>query len=211
MSEQIFDDLNNWFDIKDMPKGKRKVLKTAIELFASKGFNGTSTAEIASVSGMSQATVFKYFKTKRELLESIIEPAIEHLIPNYANNFIDDQLPNDVTLRDFINFIVRNRLEFVYANKEIISIFINEIMINDELLSEIKLRLAPMFEKFKSKVIIIFDHFHVTATFDEFIRLVAGQILFEFLKVTKLEADSDTYNLTKASDSISETVFQAVK
>ena len=47
----------------DMPPGKKKTLEAAIILFGKKGYNGTSTLEIAKAAGVSQATVFKYFRT----------------------------------------------------------------------------------------------------------------------------------------------------
>ena len=62
-----------------MPPGKKKTLEAAIKLFAKQGYNGTSTLQIAKVAGVSQATVFKYFKTKEDLLYSIIVPVIPKL------------------------------------------------------------------------------------------------------------------------------------
>ncbi len=57
----------------DMPPGKKKTLEAAIILFGKKGYNGTSTLEIAKAAGVSQATVFKYFRTKEDLLISNVE------------------------------------------------------------------------------------------------------------------------------------------
>ncbi len=47
-----------------MPSGKRNTLLAAMKLFAAQGFHGTSTAQIAEVAGVSQATIFKYLKFK---------------------------------------------------------------------------------------------------------------------------------------------------
>ena len=49
----------------DMPPGKKKTLEAAIILFGKKGYNGTSTLEIAKAAGISKSTVFKDFR-KRE-------------------------------------------------------------------------------------------------------------------------------------------------
>lgn len=48
----------------------------AIELFSQQGFDGTSTAQIAEKAGVSQATIFRYYKTKEDLLNAAIEPII---------------------------------------------------------------------------------------------------------------------------------------
>ena len=49
-----------------------KVERAALELFAAKGFNGTTTREIAKTAGISEALVFKYFPTKRALYAAIL-------------------------------------------------------------------------------------------------------------------------------------------
>jgi len=41
-------------------------------LFAKKGFNGTTTKEIAQAAGISEALVFKHFPTKRALYAAIL-------------------------------------------------------------------------------------------------------------------------------------------
>ena len=70
----ILHSYQNWLEAQKMPAGKKKTLSAAIELFSRQGYNGTSTAQIAEKAGISQATIFKYFKTKEQLLSEIIEP-----------------------------------------------------------------------------------------------------------------------------------------
>ena len=72
----ILHSYQNWLEAQKMPAGKKKTLSAAIELFSRQGYNGTSTAQIAEKAGISQATIFKYFKTKDDLLSEIIEPLI---------------------------------------------------------------------------------------------------------------------------------------
>ncbi|MBI2486648.1 MAG: TetR/AcrR family transcriptional regulator [Deltaproteobacteria bacterium] len=54
-----------------------KLLETAIKLFSEKGFNGTTTKEIAEEAGVNEALIFRYFSTKRDLYGAIIEKKIE--------------------------------------------------------------------------------------------------------------------------------------
>src|SRR5256712_3628173 len=42
------------------------IIAAAASLFAQKGFNGTTTREIAKTAGISEALLFRYFPTKRE-------------------------------------------------------------------------------------------------------------------------------------------------
>ena len=48
------------------------IIAAASSLFAQKGFNGTTTREIARSAGISEALLFKYFPTKRALYAAII-------------------------------------------------------------------------------------------------------------------------------------------
>jgi len=51
---------------------KASIIAVASSLFAQKGFNGTTTREIARTAGISEALLFKYFPTKRALYAAII-------------------------------------------------------------------------------------------------------------------------------------------
>ncbi|WP_010307324.1 TetR/AcrR family transcriptional regulator [Kurthia senegalensis] len=53
---------------------KQRILTIARELFYSKGFDATSTAEIARGANVSEATMYKYYKSKKELLIASIQP-----------------------------------------------------------------------------------------------------------------------------------------
>jgi AcrR family transcriptional regulator len=46
-----------------------KLLLAAIDLIAEKGYNGTSTQEIANEAGLSEKTLFRHFGSKQNLLE----------------------------------------------------------------------------------------------------------------------------------------------
>ena len=56
---------------------REKILDTAIQLFAEKGFNGTTTKEIAEAAEVNESLIFRHFSTKRELYGAIIEKKID--------------------------------------------------------------------------------------------------------------------------------------
>ncbi len=76
---------------------REKILETAIELFAEKGFNGTTTKEIAEAAEVNESLIFRHFSTKRDLYGAIIEkkideePGIELPIQKYKDTK-DDHL-----------------------------------------------------------------------------------------------------------------------
>jgi AcrR family transcriptional regulator len=55
--------------------GERRaaILRTAVELFAQRGFRGTTTRELASAVGVSEPVLYQHFATKRDLYTAIVD------------------------------------------------------------------------------------------------------------------------------------------
>ncbi len=56
---------------------KQNIVKTAMELFAEKGFHATSINAIADKANISKGLLYHYFKSKYELLDAIVFEAFE--------------------------------------------------------------------------------------------------------------------------------------
>ena len=52
---------------------RQEIISAAIELFAQKGFRGTTTRDLAAHAGVNEAIIFRHFKTKEELYTAILE------------------------------------------------------------------------------------------------------------------------------------------
>ena len=61
---------------------KPDILIAATHLFASKGFKETSTAELASIIGAAESTIFYHYKTKEEILLAVLKTIREDLLSN---------------------------------------------------------------------------------------------------------------------------------
>ncbi|EJN56460.1 TetR/AcrR family transcriptional regulator [Loigolactobacillus coryniformis] len=129
METSIFNNYRNWIDEQKMPKGKRAVLLAGLDLFAQQGYNGTSTAQIATQAAVSQATIFKYFKTKQDLLLAIIQPILENLFPRYRDDFLP-ALDQFKTLPEVVHFVVHNRYQFFKENGDAFMIVLTELLTN---------------------------------------------------------------------------------
>jgi AcrR family transcriptional regulator len=67
-------------------KTKKGILKAALELFARKGFNRTTTKEISIRAGIAEGTLFNYFRTKEDLALYFIEEKVAALISWYESD-----------------------------------------------------------------------------------------------------------------------------
>jgi AcrR family transcriptional regulator len=52
---------------------RQDILKAAIELFARKGFRGTTTRDLATQADVNEAIIFRHFTNKEELYRAILE------------------------------------------------------------------------------------------------------------------------------------------
>lgn len=50
-----------------------QIIQVAVQLFSQRGFGGTTTREIASAAGVSEAIIFRHFATKQELYKAILD------------------------------------------------------------------------------------------------------------------------------------------
>ena len=56
---------------------REQILATALGLFATQGFDATSTKQIAKEAGIAEGLIFHYFPTKASLLAAILEDRLE--------------------------------------------------------------------------------------------------------------------------------------
>jgi len=59
------------------PSNRSRLLESAKQLFASRGFGGTSIKEIARHAGVSQGLMYSYFASKDELLRAIFDEGVQ--------------------------------------------------------------------------------------------------------------------------------------
>jgi AcrR family transcriptional regulator len=90
------------------PKSEQRVrdlLRVAREVFAERGFERTTTTEIAQRLCVSEATVFTYFSGKRELCMRVIGDWYDEIIVA-----IEAGLPRERPVREQLEFIVHTHL-----------------------------------------------------------------------------------------------------
>lgn len=59
--------------VKEADERKNEILDAADELFAKKGFDGTSTNDILAKVGIARGTLYYHFKSKEDIMDALIE------------------------------------------------------------------------------------------------------------------------------------------
>lgn len=113
---------------------QKKILAAATDMFAEKGFASTSTSEIAKKAGVAEGTIFRHYKTKKELLMSIVAPMMAKLIAPFVIKDLNKVLnQNYESFEDFIKAMIENRIKFLENNMHLFRILIQEIPFHPEL------------------------------------------------------------------------------
>ena len=131
MSESIFESFEAYLKEADYPKGKKKIMQAAVDLISTKSYNGPSTLQIAKHAGLSQATLFKYFKTKEDLLTAILHP----VVPGLFGRFFEELLALNTT-EEKVHYLVHNRMAYLKKNRALMKIILQEIFSNKKLRKE---------------------------------------------------------------------------
>lgn len=103
--------------VRRQPTGRKsqqrikEILQAGRDVFSEKGFERATTAEIAQRLGVSEATVFSYFRGKRELCARVISDWYDEIIAA-----IETGLPRDGNLRQQFAFIVRMHLRLMLVH-----------------------------------------------------------------------------------------------
>ncbi len=74
--------------IRKLPAAQRRrqIIQVAMSLFSAKGFEGTTTREIARAARVSEAIIFRHFATKEDLYAAIID----FIIQGHSQRFFAD-------------------------------------------------------------------------------------------------------------------------
>lgn len=104
---------------------EKRILWVAERLFLEKGFNGTSTTEIAKTVGCNQTLIHYYFRTKEKLFWDVFSPKVEQVV-----EYLDAPLDESI---DFIERI-RNVVDFYFSilelDERLAPFIVNELIMN---------------------------------------------------------------------------------
>jgi AcrR family transcriptional regulator len=143
--------------VEPFTEKQQKIVEAAIEMFAEKGYASTSTSQIAKKAGVAEGTIFRHYKTKKDLLLSIVSPTMAKLIAPFVIRDINKVLDAKYErYEDFLKAMILNRQEFLKDNMTVFKILIQEIPFHPELKEQFKEHIASkIFEKFTALV----DHY----------------------------------------------------
>jgi len=98
------------------------ILDAAKGAFAEKGFEGTSIADIARTAQISDGLVYRYFRSKRELLYEVLRKFYERILLDLETQvFKHDAFPAR------LEALIRRHLEVFVSDTDLCRLFISEV------------------------------------------------------------------------------------
>ena len=117
---------------------QRQVLLSSLKLFSEVGFENTTASFIAKEAGVSEGTVFSYFKTKEGILEAILSTFLKQVIPDVIADFSEKKFTaNQESFPLFLRSIVRDRLVFIQENQMQVKILLNRSFIDNTIANQL--------------------------------------------------------------------------
>ncbi|MFD1036812.1 TetR/AcrR family transcriptional regulator [Virgibacillus byunsanensis] len=125
---------------ENMTAKQVKIIEAAIEIISEKGYYNTSTSEIAKRAGVAEGTIFRHYRTKKDLLITIVTPVITSFsAPVFADKLVDQVFREDYEhFEDLLYTFIKNRFAFAQANLPMLKILLQELAFHPEIQSTYK-------------------------------------------------------------------------
>ncbi|MDD4370209.1 MAG: TetR/AcrR family transcriptional regulator [Anaerostipes sp.] len=106
---------------------KERIIDEALSLFSVKGYKGTSVKNIADAVGIKDSSLYKHFKSKQQILDTIVETMQKH-IEDMSNAF---GLPADDNLEAAVAVYARfDEADLVQFSKKIFTFYLKDSIIS---------------------------------------------------------------------------------
>lgn len=209
---KVTDLFNQSVNDSDLSAKQKSVLQASLTLFSEKGFDRTSTSDIAKLANVSEGTVYKQFKTKEGLLHAILTPAIQQVVPKIANDFLTELLQNNNTdFKDFLKWLAQDRMTFAVENQAQLRILIQEIArsdgmfkrLGDTFMGKIAVHANTLFQKYQDNGQLI------QWPMPRIARYIASAIMGYILPV--ILRNDHNLDIAQSSEEVAEFLYRGLK
>jgi AcrR family transcriptional regulator len=98
------------------------ILDTARVVFSHRGYPGTTMRDVADEAGVTNATIFRQFKTKAKLFEEAVAEPYSRFVSEYVDSWASF-LPKIESNEELVRGFVTSFYDFVVENKDLIATY----------------------------------------------------------------------------------------
>jgi AcrR family transcriptional regulator len=114
---------------------EEEILDAAVRIFSEKGYSAATTSEIAKEAGIAEGTIFRYFKTKKDILRKVMIKVIEvfgeRLITTRLSKLFEEN--KDKSEKEIIKILCKDRLMTAVEHWDMLKVVITEMQYHEDL------------------------------------------------------------------------------
>jgi AcrR family transcriptional regulator len=129
----------------DSSETQEKIITSALKLFAQQGYNGTTTSEIAKDCGVAEGTIFKYYKTKKILLENVLKKIVTEIAPGilFSTQLDVSQFTDPEATKQYIKNVIVEKLTQIKENFNCFRVVVTELQYHEDLKKTYTSKIIP--------------------------------------------------------------------
>ena len=192
---------------------KTRIFHAAIEIFSKKGYSAATTKEIAQAADVAEGTIFRYYKTKKSILDAIVRYFIDAM-SDVAIKPVEDIFrdAHSKDLRQILRDLIKDRLSAADRLYPVMSIVLTEILFHEDLKN-------LLFEKFVRRAVEAFSTFQTIMVSRGMIRSgLPAEAVFRsmfanilvYVAQHKLFPQSSQADMEKEFDTIIDIIFNGI-
>lgn len=125
--------------MENLTEKQKRVLQASLELFASQGFEATTSQQIAKRAGVSVGSVYHTFPTKQAILVAVLAPIFEGTMDTVANQFNDNTFGKGFeSVEDLVKVTIADRFYFADKNINVIRLMLGQMLVNSVFVEDLK-------------------------------------------------------------------------
>ncbi len=117
---------------KTEPDTRSKILSTAQRLFAYRGYDGTTTKELAENAGIAEGTLFRHFTNKKAILVEVATQGWVELLTDLLTEL------SEMASYEAIAQVIYKRMLHLGKNYEVMRVCFMEVQFHDDLREKIQ-------------------------------------------------------------------------
>jgi AcrR family transcriptional regulator len=122
-----------------------QILEAALKVFSEKGFNASRTRDIAQAAGVSEGTIFNYFKSKDALLQGLLIPMVIRFVRPLILANVEKILEkrSHSSIEEVLVELGKDRIQLLKKNWPLVKTIATESQFHPELLEPIREHVIP--------------------------------------------------------------------
>ena len=125
-----------WKEMRKTPQTEEdtrtKILQAALQLFAKRGYDGTTTKDLAKLAGVAEGTLFRYFATKKAILIEVVTAGWVDILTDLLTEL------SEMGSYKAVSQVMRRRMVNMRQNKDLMRVCFIEAQYHPELKESIQ-------------------------------------------------------------------------